>query len=111
MTVSGNGTYTTAAGNNPGGYLPDRDRHLPLDGHLQRRLQQHRRHRQRPERERGGQPGRPGDQHRRPAARSSSAAGRSSTDTAVLSGGYNPTGTITFTLYNPSNVGGRTPTW
>ena len=26
------------------------------------------------------------------------------TDTAHLSGGFNPTGTITFTLYNPSNV-------
>src|SRR5436853_94726 len=26
------------------------------------------------------------------------------TDTAVLSGGYNPTGTITFNLYSPGNV-------
>jgi hypothetical protein len=26
------------------------------------------------------------------------------TDTSVLSGGFNPTGTITFTLFDPSNV-------
>src|SRR5262249_58078571 len=31
-------------------------------------------------------------------------SGAKLTDTAVLSGGYNPTGTITFTLYSPSNV-------
>ena len=31
-------------------------------------------------------------------------SGTKLTDTAVLSGGYNPTGTITFTLYSPSNV-------
>ena len=31
-------------------------------------------------------------------------SGTKLTDTAVLSGGFNPTGTITFTLYSPSNV-------
>src|SRR5439155_950319 len=31
-------------------------------------------------------------------------SGQKVTDTAMLSGGVNPTGTITFTLYNPSNV-------
>jgi hypothetical protein len=30
--------------------------------------------------------------------------GTSLSDTATLSGGYNPTGTITFSLYNPSNT-------
>ena len=49
VTVSGNGTYTTAAGNNPGGYLPTRYWHVSVDGHLQRRCQQQRRQRQWPE--------------------------------------------------------------
>ena len=40
VTVNGNGTYTTATGTNPGGYLPTADRHLPLVSHLQRRLEQ-----------------------------------------------------------------------
>jgi Ca2+-binding RTX toxin-like protein len=31
-------------------------------------------------------------------------SGAKLTDTAMLSGGFNPTGTITFTLYSPSNV-------
>ena len=31
-------------------------------------------------------------------------SGSKLTDTAVLSGGYNPTGTITFTLHSPANV-------
>jgi hypothetical protein len=31
-------------------------------------------------------------------------SGNKLTDTATLSGGFNPTGTITFTLYNPSNA-------
>ena len=45
VTVSGNGTYTTATGTNPGGYMPTASGHLPVGGRLQRRLQQQRRSR------------------------------------------------------------------
>src|SRR5205823_2974124 len=37
-------------------------------------------------------------------------SGAKLTDTAVLSGGYLPTGTITFTLYNPGHVAVYTDT-
>ncbi len=42
VTVSGNGTYDTSTGTNPGGYLPTVGGHLPVGGCLQRQRQQHR---------------------------------------------------------------------
>ena len=104
VTVSGNGTYTTATGTNPGGYLPtatgtylwtatysgDTNNNGATDN---------------------GQNENETVDPAGPAINTVAGgtiiigSGTKLTDTAVLSGGYNPTGTITFTLYSPSNVG------
>ena len=103
VTVSGNGTYTTAAGNNPGGYLPtvtgtylwtatysgDANNQGASDN------------------------GQNENELVSPASPAISTvaggtivigSGSKLTDSALLSGAFNPTGTVTFTLFNPSNV-------
>jgi len=103
VTVSGNGTYTTATGNNPGGFLPT------STGTYQ------------------WQASYSGDSNNNGATSSVGAepevvapaspsiqttpggtivigSGAKLTDSATLSGGFNPTGTITFTLFNPSSA-------
>jgi hypothetical protein len=103
VTVSGNGTYTTATGTNPGGYLPSEtgtylwSAVYSGDGNNSGAAD-------------NGQNENEFVDISRPAINTVAGgtvvigSGAKLTDTAVLSGGYNPTGTITFTLYNPSNV-------
>ena len=103
VTVNGNGTYTTAAGNNPGGYLPtvtgtylwtatysgDANNQGASDN---------------------GQNENESVSPASPAINTVAGgtivigSGSKLTDSALLSGGFNPTGTVTFTLFNPSNV-------
>jgi hypothetical protein len=103
VTVNGNGTYTTASGDNPGGYLPliagsylwsatysgDSNNNSAMDDG-------------RNESETVSPTG--------PEINTVAGApvvigsGAALTDTAVLSGGFNPIGTITFTLVGPANT-------
>jgi hypothetical protein len=103
VTVNGNGTYTTASGNNPGGYLPtatgtylwtatysgDSNNSGASDN---------------------------GENESETVSPASPAvattagstivigSGLKMNDSALLSGGFNPTGTITFSLHNSSNI-------
>jgi hypothetical protein len=103
VTVSGNGTYTTSSGSNPGGYLP-----TATGTYLWKAAY-------------SGDANNSGasdnGQNENETVNSASpgintvaggtvviGSGAKLSDTAVLAGGFNPTGTITFTLYNPSNV-------
>jgi hypothetical protein len=104
VTVSGNGTYSTATmGNNPGGYLPTATGTYQWvavysgDGNN------------------NGVSSNNGDEPEvvSPASPSITTqtagtvvvgSGNKLNDSATLSGGFNPTGTITFSLTNPSNT-------
>jgi hypothetical protein len=103
VTVNGNGTYDTTTGNNPGGYLPTTTGsylwHATYSGD--------------PSNNGATDNGQNENESVSPlspaintVAGGSIALGSSLklTDTSVLSGGFNPTGTITFTLFDPSNV-------
>ena len=103
VTVNGNGSYDTSTGNNPGGYLPtvtgtylwtatysgDTNNTGATDN---------------------GQNENQAVTEAGPSINTVAGgtvvlgSGNKLTDTAVLAGGFNPTGTITFTLYDPSNV-------
>jgi hypothetical protein len=99
VTVSGNGSYDTSSGTNPGGYLPttpgtylwtatysgDSNNNGASDNAQNENEAVAR-----------ATPGL--------ATVAALDTGGKLTDTAVLSGGFGATGTITFTLYNPSNV-------
>src|SRR5438270_708994 len=99
----GNGTYDTSMGDNPGGYLP-----TVVGTYLWTAVY-------------SGDSNNTGAHDNgqnenevvspaRPAINTVAGgtvvlgSGTKLTDTAVLSGGFNPTGTITFTLYSPSHV-------
>src|SRR5262249_52861858 len=101
VTVNGNGSYDTLTGTNPGGYVPtvtgtyvwsasysgDGNNNAATDN---------------------GQNESEAVTPASPAINTVAGgtivigSGAKLADTAVLSGGYSPTGTITFTLYNPS---------
>jgi hypothetical protein len=105
VTVSGNGTYTTATGTNPGGYLPTGIGsylwHATYSGDSNNNTAND-----------NGQNENETVSQASPTIQTtpvptSVTLGTSSVnlkDSAVLSSGYNATGTITFTLYNPANV-------
>ena len=80
-----------------------RHRHRLLGRHLQRRQQQHRGHQRLRARAGDHQPGHPGDHHQ-PAA--GGPVGTSIADKATVTGGYNPTGTVTFDLYSNATATG-----
>ena len=80
------------------GYTADGDGHRLLGRHLQRRQQQHRGHQRHRPRAGDHQPGHPGDQH--PAAAGRRHRRQLDRRQGDGHGGYNPTGTVTFNLYN-----------
>ena len=78
-----------------------RHRHRLLGRHLQRRQQQQRRHQRHRPRAGDHHPGHPDDQHQPAAGQRHRRHARSPTRPRSR-GGYNPTGTVTFNLYNNS---------
>src|SRR5262249_59664950 len=109
VTVSGNGTYDASTGTNPGGYLPtvtgtylwsasysgDSNNNSASDNGKNENE--------------AVIPSSPG-LNTVAGGTVIIGSGQKPNDTAVLAGGFNPTGTITFTLYNPSNVAVYTDT-
>ena len=82
---------------------PDGARHLPLDRQLRRRREQYR---DSPPLQRSGTVGRrlaAGPGHHLDPGVGDVTVGEPINDVATLSGGFNPTGTITFTLFGPDN--------
>src|SRR5262249_20672024 len=109
VAVNGNGTYTTATGTNPGGYLPTTTGTYQWVAVYSGDANNNGAHDQ------GGTSERatvaPGVVTATPSISTtpSTTSVQCSTstvlkDTAMLSGGINPTGTITFTLYSPSGT-------
>jgi glyoxylate utilization-related uncharacterized protein len=103
VTVNGNGTYTTSMGNNQGGYLPT------VTGTFQWVVAYS------GDSKNNGATSPFGSEpeivspaspaiNTTPGGTVVIGSGAKLTDSAMLSGGFNPTGTITFTLYNPSNA-------
>jgi predicted outer membrane repeat protein len=105
VTVSGNGTYTTAAGDNPGGYT------LATTGTVTGTYTWHAAYSgdsaNNPLSDQGGAAEKTTVSPASPAITTTPGntvvTGTALSDSAALSGGYSPGGTITFTLDNPGN--------
>jgi hypothetical protein len=103
VTVSGNGTYTTATGTNPGGYLPSAAGTYQWvavyggDGSNAAVTSPY-----------GSEPWTVGAANITintiDGGTVALGTGAKLTDSAMLAAGVNPTGTITFTLYSPTNA-------
>ncbi len=103
VTVNGNGSYDTSTGTNPGGFLPtETGTYLWTASYSGDSNNSSAKDNGKNENEAVSPAG--------PAINTVAGgtvvigSGSKLSDTANLSGGYNPTGTITFTLYSPSNV-------
>jgi len=109
VTVNGNGTYTTASGNNSGGYLPTATGNYQwfasYSGDSNNASFMTSNHNE-PENVLSAAP----SINTTPGGAVAIGSGSKLSDSATLSGGYNETGTITFTLDNSSNVAVYTDT-
>ena len=101
VTVSGNGTYSTASGNNPGGYLPTVAGTYQWAAVYSGDTNNSGAHDQggTSEQETVTGPASPTISTKPSTTSTQCSNSTVLTDTATLSGGNNPTGTITFTLY------------
>ena len=100
VTINGDGIYAV-----PTGFDPRHGRHLVLGRELRRRpVQQVRSPRARPRSPwSSAPPPRQSPRHLRLPVRSTLGSGLKLTDSAISSGGYKPTGTITFKLYDATS--------